>query len=91
MDLPVILVMQHTKQDRDYHIQGGVTMTSITYIGMDVHTTNYTLCAYSMEGQKAFAQTTINPDIDELLKYLANLKVRMMGQDVHFVCGYEAT
>ena len=31
-----------------------------------------------------------NPDIDELLKYLANLKVRMMGQDVHFVCGYEA-
>ena len=65
-------------------------MTSITYIGMDVHTTNYTLCAFTMDGQKAFAQTTINPDIDELLKYLANLRVRMMGQDAHFVCGYEA-
>ena len=25
-------------------------MKSITYIGMDVHTTNYTLCCYSVEG-----------------------------------------
>ena len=24
-------------------------MKSITYIGMDVHTTNYTLCCYSVE------------------------------------------
>ncbi len=24
-------------------------MTSITYIGMDVHTTNYTLCCYTIE------------------------------------------
>ena len=26
-------------------------MTSILYIGMDVHTTNYTLCAYCMENR----------------------------------------
>lgn len=30
-------------------------MTSITYIGMDVHTTNYTLCCYTIEEDKAFA------------------------------------
>lgn len=64
-------------------------MTSITYVGMDVHTTNYTLCAYTMEGQKAFAQTTINPDINELIKYLKNLE-KQTGKDVEFVCGYEA-
>ena len=34
-------------------------MTSIINIGMDVHTTNYTLCAFTMAGQKPFAQTTV--------------------------------
>lgn len=38
-------------------------MTSITYVGMDVHTTNYTLCAYNNEEQRPFAEMTINPDI----------------------------
>ena len=64
-------------------------MTSITYIGMDVHSTNYTLCAYTIEGQKAFAQTTIHADINELLKYLATLQQRQ-GKDSELVCGYEA-
>ncbi len=30
-------------------------MTSITYIGMDVHTTSYTLCMYSYGDDKAYA------------------------------------
>ena len=64
-------------------------MKIITYVGMDVHSTNYTLCAYTTEGQKAFAQTTINPDISELLKYLAMLQQRQ-GKDCEIVCGYEA-
>ena len=49
-------------------------MTSITYIGMDVHTTNYTLCAYTIAGQQPFAQTTINPDVKELLILIFNGK-----------------
>ena len=65
-------------------------MTSITYIGIDVHSTNYTLCAFSLEGQKAFGRTTINPDIDELLKYLATLQGRLGGADCKLICGYEA-
>ena len=64
-------------------------MTNIIYIGMDVHTTNYTLCAFTMEGKKAFGRTTINPDIRELDKYLETLK-QQLGGDVQFECGYEA-
>ncbi len=56
---------------------------------MDVHTTNYTLCAFTMEGQKTFAETRINPDIKELVKYLETLKQRQ-GGNAQFVCGYEA-
>ena len=63
-------------------------MASIIYIGMDVHTTNYTLCAYMFEGKKAFARTTIDPNIDDLLKYLANLQQRYPGCELE--CGYEA-
>ena len=64
-------------------------MTSITYIGMDVHTTNYTLCAFTREGKKAFGRTTINPDIKELVKYLETLN-KQLGGDTEFECGYEA-
>ena len=31
-------------------------MTSIIYVGMDVHTTNYALCCYSMEDDRFFAE-----------------------------------
>ncbi len=61
-------------------------MSIITYIGMDVHTTNYTLCAFTMEGQKTFAEATINPDIKELVKYLETLNKRQGGQ-AQFVAG----
>ncbi len=64
-------------------------MDSITYIGMDVHSTNYTLCAFEMEGQKTFAETKINPDIKELIKYLETLN-KHKGGKAQFVCGYEA-
>lgn len=84
--LPVILIKEQIKYGRDYHIQGGATMNSITYIGMDVHSTNYTLCAYTVEGQKFFGQTSINPDIKELVKYLKTLNVQQGGK-AEFVCG----
>ena len=64
-------------------------MTSITYIGMDVHTTNYTICAFQIDGEKVFGQTTINPDVKELVKYLTRLQERL-GRNTKFICGYEA-
>ncbi len=75
--------------ERNYHIQRGVTINSITYIGMDVHTTNYTLCAFALEGQKIFAETRINPDVKELIKYHETLNKRQDGK-AQFVCGYVA-
>lgn len=65
-------------------------MNSIIYIGMEVHTTNYTLCAYTMDGQKLFAQTSVSPDIKELVKYLETLNMMRQGGKAEFVCGYEA-
>ena len=42
VDLPVILRVSKTQYTGITDIQGEVTMNSITYIGMDVNTTNYT-------------------------------------------------
>ena len=49
-------------------------MTSIIYVGMDVHTTNYTLCCYSMEDDRFFAEVQVEPDAKNILKYLARIE-----------------
>lgn len=64
-------------------------MTSIINIGMDVHSTNYTMCAYTFAGQQAFGRTVLNPDVNEVVKYLKTLE-EQMGGGCEFVCGYEA-
>ena len=64
-------------------------MNSIIYIGMDVHTTNYTLCAFTLQGQTPFAELQIKPEIKELEKYLTMLN-DSLGGDCRFQCGYEA-
>ena len=38
-------------------------MNSITYNDMDVHTTNYTLCAHTLQGRTPFAELQIKPEI----------------------------
>ena len=43
-------------------------MTSITYVGMDVHTTNFTLCCYSIEDDHVFAEETVEPKPDNILR-----------------------
>ena len=64
-------------------------MTSILYIGMDVHTTNYTLCSYSMETQRAFGRMQVEPDYKRILQYIQEMK-KAWGDDIEIVCGYEA-
>ena len=49
-------------------------MTSIIYVGMDVHTTNYTLCCYSMEDDRFFAEVQVKPDAKNILKYLTRIE-----------------
>ncbi len=49
-------------------------MESILYVGMDVHTTNYTLCTYSIERDKEFALAQFKPDHLYIVRYIKRLK-----------------
>lgn len=64
-------------------------MTSITYVGLDVHTSNYTACCYSMSDDRAFAIVQMSPDYREILKYLNRINSQQ-GGNCKFLCGYEA-
>ena len=89
VDLPVILRVQKAQYTGITDIQGEVTMNSITYIGMDVHTTNYTLCAFTLQTQQPFFELQINPEFEVLKKYLTKLD-EIQGGNSRFLCGYEA-
>ena len=89
VDLPVILRVHTTQYTGITKIQGEVTMNSITYIGMDVHTTNYTLCAFTMQTQQPFCELQIKPEFEALKKYLTKLD-EIQGGNSRFLCGYEA-
>ncbi|MCI8576376.1 MAG: IS110 family transposase [Lachnospiraceae bacterium] len=67
--------------------------TIIINLGMDVHTTNYTLCCYTFYNDTFFAETPVAPDYREVLKYMDTVRKAQKlstGADVKFVCGYEA-
>ena len=64
-------------------------MTSILYVGMDVHKENYTLCCYSFERDAIEYKQTLSPDYKMVLKYLERIR-KQRGSDIEFVCGYEA-
>ena len=49
-------------------------MNSIIYVGMDVHTTNYTLCCFSPDSDKVFAVAQVEPDYLNILKYLKRVE-----------------
>lgn len=70
-------------------MQGGVTMTSITYVGMDVHTTNYTVCCYDAEHDRYFGMAKLEPDYQEVVKHLNRVNTQN-GGNCRFICGYEA-
>ncbi len=64
-------------------------MASILYVGMDVHTSNYTLCTYSIETDREFGLVQFKPDYLNIVRYVNRLKEHH-GQDIRIVCGYEA-
>ena len=68
-------------------------MTRIVYIGMDVHTSNYTLCSldpeYGVKKDNYFAEVQFtNNFVTNVVNYVSNLKKKL--KDCEFVCGYEA-
>lgn len=68
-------------------------MNRIVYIGMDVHTSNYTLCSldpgYGVKKDNYFAEVQFtNNFVTNVVNYVTNLKKKL--KDCEFVCGYEA-
>lgn len=69
-------------------------MKRILKIGMDVHTTNYTLCAMEPvigEEDRVFATIKVTPDYKNILMFIENLKLKLgLDNEYDIQCGYEA-
>lgn len=69
-------------------------MNRILKIGMDVHTTNYTLCAMEPvigEEDRVFATIKVTPDYKNILMFIENLKLKLgLNNDYDIQCGFEA-
>ena len=67
-------------------------MKRIIYIGMDVHSTSYTLCALEVKANGESRVITIikvEADYRNILKFIDELKANV-GKRTTFICGYEA-
>ena len=64
-------------------------MNSILYVGLDVHTSNYTICTYEPEFDRISRQVQVEPDYKLIKKYVDHLK-NEMGKNRKVICGYEA-
>ena len=69
-------------------------MKRILRIGMDVHSTNYTLCAIEPiigEDDRIFANIQVTPDYKNILMFIENLKMKLgLDNEYDIQCGYEA-
>ena len=69
-------------------------MYRIIKIGMDVHSTNYTLCAMEPvigEEDRVFATIKVTPDYKNILMFIEDLKMKLgMDNKYDIQCGYEA-
>ena len=69
-------------------------MKRILRIGMDVHTSNYTLCAMEPvlgEEDRIYATIKVTPDYKNILMFIENLKQKLgLDSEYDILCGYEA-
>lgn len=68
-------------------------MNRIIKIGMDVHSTNYTLCAVEpvLEGDvNELFTLDVEPNFQKILLFIEKLKKHFAGDKLHITCGYEA-
>ena len=64
-------------------------MSTTVYIGMDVHSTNYTLSSYIFEEDKHFATVKLSPETNSILNYIKRIR-KEYGDDIDVITGYEA-
>ena len=68
-------------------------MERIIYIGMDVHSTSYSLCALEpVFGQenKFFFETKVAAEPSNIIKYIDDIESCFANDECTFVTGYEA-
>lgn len=69
-------------------------MNRILKIGLDVHSTNYTICAIEPvigEEDRILAVVQVAPDYKNIIMFIEGLKRKLGSQDQYdIVCGYEA-
>lgn len=67
-------------------------MNSILYVGMDVHSTSFTLTTFSLGDEKGRYVHKVAPDYKQVLLYLEMVRMKESGLsgNVEFICGYEA-
>ena len=68
-------------------------MNRILKIGMDVHSTNYTLCAVEpqLDGEpEVLLETQVEPDYHNILAFIEKLKKKYKKDKLVITCGYEA-
>ena len=69
-------------------------MYRIIKIGMDVHSTNFTLCAMEPtigSEDRIFGEIQVAPDYKEVVSFINKLKFKLGPDDSYFIeCGYEA-
>ena len=69
-------------------------MNRIIKIGMDVHSTNYTLCAVEPTigaEDRFFGEIQVSPDYKEIISFIKSLMLKLGSQDHYSIeCGYEA-
>jgi len=64
-------------------------MSSIVYVGMDVHKENFTVCCYTFDADKIQYQQKLAPDYKLVLKYIEGIR-KHFPENTEFICGYEA-
>ena len=62
---------------------------STVYVGMDVHKENFSLCCYTNEKEAVEYPQKVEAHYSKVLNYLEAMRFHY-GDDVLFVCGYEA-
>ena len=69
-------------------------MNRIIKIGMDVHSTNYTLCAMEPTigaEDRVFGELQVAPDYKEVIAFINTLQLKLgLNDDYSIECGYEA-